>query len=303
MFFCFLFIVVSQNFVEAVIVKYTDDSGVVHYTDDQQEAEESGYDYDEYDDDANPSPDNVELFLEGDELYVNNYFVSEITVKIHVSNKNLVEGTVPFDKPIEIEGKGQNIFIGTINFSGDTEEEVKISTTFDIGTMYKGSNDVYYSLNPSDLLVPFVGKFKVTQGWQGKFTHNGPKSRYAMDVSMPIGTPIIAVKDGTIVDMKIDSDKGGNNVKYRPFANFIRVKHDDGTMSIYVHLSCRSNRLNVGDRVRKGEVLALSGNTGYTTGPHLHFAMQTNTEQGLQGIKYKLNGIEPKTGIYLSNTN
>ena len=62
-------------------------------------------------------------------------------------------------------------------------------------------------------------------------------------------------------------------------ANLINVKHDDGTEAQYVHLTLNGALKNEGDSVVQGEVIALSGNTGKTTGPHLHFqVIQALTE-------------------------
>ena len=284
-------------------VKYVDADGVVHYTDDKSEAIESGYEYDEYDDNANPSPENVLLSLEDDgSLYVTNLFVSDITLKLHASDPTLVSGSVMFDTPIEIAGKTEKHYLGTLYTAEDpTGKGVEITRTFDIGSVYEGSEDIYYLLNPNELVIPFKGLFRVTQGWNGKFTHNGPKSRYAIDVSMPVGTPIVAVKAGRVLDMKMDSTRGGPSREFRPFANFIRIGHDDGTMNIYVHLSGKTERVQPGDRVAKGQVIALSGNTGYTTGPHLHFALQANTVDGIRSIKYKFKGVEPHSGSLIGN--
>jgi murein DD-endopeptidase MepM/ murein hydrolase activator NlpD len=72
-------------------------------------------------------------------------------------------------------------------------------------------------------------------------------------------------------------------------------------MSVYVHLKGHSQTVQIGDFVKKGQIIALSGNTGYTTGPHLHFAIQTNTQQGVRSIKFRFGGVEPLSGTYLSN--
>ena len=64
-----------------------------------------------------------------------------------------------------------------------------------------------------------------------------------------------------------------------PRANVVRVLHDDGTMALYVHLNWNTIRVVPGQRVRRGEYLADSGNTGFTTGPHLHFVVQRNARR------------------------
>lgn len=296
--FLFLFLHLSVE-VNAKILRYVDENGIVTYTDDEEKA--SAYDYDEYDDLGEPSPDKV--FFNYDKisgkLFINNTFNSEITVKVHVSSTDNVESDVLFDHPLEIPANTEYL-LGFFKYYG--KEKIDLTKTFDIGKLYKGDTSVYYTTTSNDLLVPFLGAFKVTQGWNGKFTHKGPKSKYAIDIAMPQGTPIIAVKSGKIVDMKINSTIGGPDPKYRSYANYIRIAHDDGSMSIYVHLMGNSNKFSVGDVVLQGQVIALSGNTGYSTGPHLHFALQTNTGDGVYSIKYKFYGKEPVIGTVLSNS-
>lgn len=296
--FIFLFLHFSVE-VNAKILRYVDENGIVTYTDDEEKA--SAYDYDEYDDLGEPSPDKV--FFNYDKisgkLFINNTFNSEITVKVHVSSTDNVESDVLFDHPLEIPANTEYL-LGFFKYYG--KEKIDLTKTFDIGKLYKGDTSVYYTTTSNDLLVPFLGAFKVTQGWNGKFTHKGPKSKYAIDIAMPQGTPIIAVKSGKIVDMKINSTIGGPDPKYRSYANYIRIAHDDGSMSIYVHLMGNSNKFSVGDVVLQGQVIALSGNTGYSTGPHLHFALQTNTGDGVYSIKYKFYGKEPVIGTVLSNS-
>ena len=86
---------------------------------------------------------------------------------------------------------------------------------------------------------------------------------------MPEGTPIVAARPGIVVKTENNQSGRGTN----PSGNFVRVLHDDGTMSVYLHLKHRSV---VGQRVGAGTLLGKSGNTGNSTGPHLHFVVQKN---------------------------
>jgi len=127
------------------------------------------------------------------------------------------------------------------------------------------------------------GPFRLTQGPNGQYSHFGAKSRYAMDIAMPVGTPIIAARGGVVIKTENDQSGGGKN----PSGNFVRVLHDDGTMGVYLHLKQGSVSVREGQRAAHFHPLALSGNTGNTTGPHLHFVVQRNTGMGLVSIPYQ----------------
>src|SRR5690606_16039404 len=75
-----------------------------------------------------------------------------------------------------------------------------------------------------------------------------------------------------------------------PRANVVRVLHDDGTMSLYGHLNWNSIRVRPGQRVARGEYLADSGNTGFSTGPHLHFVVQRNKGGALESVPVEFAG-------------
>jgi murein DD-endopeptidase MepM/ murein hydrolase activator NlpD len=129
------------------------------------------------------------------------------------------------------------------------------------------------------------GPFRLTQGPNGQYSHFGAKSRYAMDIAMPEGTPIIAARGGMVVKIENAQTGRGND----PSGNFVRVLHDDGTMGVYLHLKRGSVSVREGQRVVVGSALALSGNTGNSSGPHLHFVVQRNTGLGLVSIPYQFN--------------
>lgn len=129
------------------------------------------------------------------------------------------------------------------------------------------------------------GPFRLSQGANGQYSHYGVKSRYAMDIAMPEGTPIIAARGGMVVKTENTQTGRGND----PSGNFVRVLHDDGTMGVYLHLQRGSVQVREGQRVAVGSALALSGNTGNSSGPHLHFVVQRNTGLGLVSIPFQFN--------------
>ncbi|MDI3400952.1 M23 family metallopeptidase [Pseudomonas sp. V88_4] len=129
------------------------------------------------------------------------------------------------------------------------------------------------------------GPFRLSQGANGDYSHFGPKNKYAMDIAMPVGTPIIAARAGVVV--KTENAQNGRGTD--PSGNFVRILHDDGTMGVYLHLKQGSVSVREGQRVAVGSPLALSGNTGNSSGPHLHFVVQRNTGMGLVSIPYQFN--------------
>ncbi len=126
------------------------------------------------------------------------------------------------------------------------------------------------------------GPFKLTQGANGRYSHFTPKGRYAQDIAMPIGTPILAARSGVVVKIENNQTGRGNN----PSGNFVRIMHDDGTMGVYLHLKRGSIDVGEGKRVAAGQQIAQSGNTGNSTGPHLHFVVQRNMGLALESIPF-----------------
>ncbi len=126
------------------------------------------------------------------------------------------------------------------------------------------------------------GPFRQTQGANGQYSHFTAKGRYAVDIAMPEGTPIIAARGGMVVKVENEQSGRGNN----PAGNFVRVLHDDGTMGVYLHLMQGSVVVREGQCVATGERLARSGNTGNSTGPHLHFVVQRNVGLAIESIPF-----------------
>ncbi|MEO5564325.1 MAG: M23 family metallopeptidase, partial [Chitinophagaceae bacterium] len=102
------------------------------------------------------------------------------------------------------------------------------------------------------------------------------KERAALDFKMKRGTKICAAREGIVTRAKEDGDRGGWNKKYRSYGNNIVIEHADGSRAGYWHIQKDGALVNVGDTVKKGQVIALSGKTGYAFMPHLHFLVWTS---------------------------
>ncbi|WP_100657902.1 M23 family metallopeptidase [Alteromonas flava] len=134
-------------------------------------------------------------------------------------------------------------------------------------------NTVYY--------YPFAAKqaFTKVQGFGGAFSHTGA-SRYAVDFAVPVGTPIHAARDGIVIDTEASHTRGGSSRRYARYANYIVILHNDGTTGEYHHLQHRGVEVNRGDRVSAGQLIGYSGNTGFSSLPHLHFAVYRPLSHG-----------------------
>ena len=89
------------------------------------------------------------------------------------------------------------------------------------------------------------------------------------------------------MDMEQGFHGDGRSEKYLTRSNQIRVLHEDGTMAVYAHLQANSVRVRPGVKVNRGQWVANSGNTGYSSGPHLHFVIQLNAGMSLESLPFR----------------
>lgn len=106
-----------------------------------------------------------------------------------------------------------------------------------------------------------------SQSNRGIVSHHGPHNQYSWDWSMPVGTPICAARGGTVVQVVQHHEKRGN----REPNNRVVIDHGDGTQASYLHIRRDGSKVEVGQAVAQGEVIAESGNVGRSLAPHLHF--------------------------------
>jgi len=154
--------------------------------------------------------------------------------------------------------------------------------------------------------LPFdaAHSLRVHQAFGGSFSHTHPQSFHAVDLPMEEGTPVLAARAGIVMASETDFYSSGTDMaKFGSRANEVRIVHADGTMAVYAHLALESVVVAIGDRVRAGQVIAESGNTGFSTGPHLHFVVQRNAGGELVSIpfQFSIDGqrVTPTAGLLL----
>lgn len=139
--------------------------------------------------------------------------------------------------------------------------------------------------------------FQCTQGNNGSVSHSG-SIKYAFDFGLPEGTKVCASRGGKVAAIREDLSGGGLTQEYRGKANFVKIDHGDGTTASYLHLQKDGALVEVGQTVEAGDVIGLSGATGYVTGPHLHFQVEKGSET--IEIKFEECGIPVEGKSYAS---
>lgn len=260
------------------IYKYTDANGVVTYTDKKV----SGASVFEFRDEmVERFEQQVELETQSlsgvKALWVRNDLHAPVEIQLAINQTVNVIG-VPA-KPIrKVIPPRSRLHLATL-IPKVAGKPMRYKPYFDYSIGSPGQDVAFYRYP-----LPWIGgPYRMTQGPNGRFSHTSRKGRYAIDIAMPVGTPIVSAREGTVV--KVENNQNGRGT--HPSGNFVRILHDDGTMAVYLHLKQHSVLVKEGQRVGIGTLLAQSGNTGRSTGPHLHFAIQRNSGMGLESIPFE----------------
>lgn len=140
------------------------------------------------------------------------------------------------------------------------------------------------------LPLPADGKsYLLIQGVGGRLSHSGDQT-WAFDWAMPEGTPVRAARSGVVENVFVGEGSTTVPLESR-IANEVRIIHSDGTVGVYAHI--RAAHVAKGDRVAAGDVIAESGNTGFSTRPHLHF----HVEKGGRSIPIAFTDVDDPFGV------
>jgi murein DD-endopeptidase MepM/ murein hydrolase activator NlpD len=274
--FCVLLLVASQA-AALTIYKYTDANGVVTYTD--------------------KATAGAQVFVFRDRMVERLDSQVKLETQKHAAGDTLLVRNDLY-APVQIELKLEQVdnAIGApnkpITWVLPPRSKIRLATLTarDASKPLRYTPKLRYALGDPRLLptqksypLPWRGgPFRLTQGANGKYSHFTAKGRYAMDIAMPEGTPIVAARGGVVVKTESQQSGRGNN----PSGNYVRILHDDGTMGVYLHLMQGSVSVREGQRINSGSFIARSGNTGNSTGPHLHFVVQRNVGLALESIPF-----------------
>jgi len=137
-----------------------------------------------------------------------------------------------------------------------------------------------------------------SQGFGGHFTHSFASTCHAVDLECPVGTPIVAVANGTVVDVRQNTKVGGIHVKNLFEWNSILLRLDEGEFyAEYVHVAANSATVKVGDRVKEGQIICKSGDVGFCPSPHLHFQILKSADDDAPTVPFsfrsKCDGADP----------
>ncbi len=147
-------------------------------------------------------------------------------------------------------------------------------------------------------------KYKIIQGYNGKYTHSSAYSKYAIDFDLKEGDTICAAADGVVVGVIEDYKDGGKSKKWRDYANFITVFHPEMNLyTQYVHLIHKGSLVEVGDIIKSEQPIGRSGKTGFTNIEHLHFNVLKANSSGMESVPIEFEegykGTEFKKGKWV----
>ncbi|MBD3904165.1 M23 family metallopeptidase [Chryseobacterium sp. Ch-15] len=207
---------------------------------------------------------NIEYKNDTITINIENPLFSPLRVNIfssYLKDKKVIDDTIKLvikeNSEVEIKLSAKNLESSQFNF--------KINQAF---------GDDSKTIKHNNIALPFPkGKtYNIMQSNKGSFSHDDNYNKYAVDFNMKVGDTITSADDGFVVGVIKDYEYGGNDRKWRNFANYITIYHpQSGLFTQYVHLKKNGSFVKVGDAVKRNQPIGLSGETGFASGEHLHF--------------------------------
>lgn len=201
----------------------------------------------------------------GIELWVNSQRPGAVTITLEQMMENLAPDVgAPIEVVLEKAGR---VRVAALRAVKD-DESWRHSYRFHCmsGNKHAVHDETYLYGIPLALNFPA----RISQGFHGRFSHSDIGNKFAVDFDVPEGTPVFAAREGTVVELEQNFTSGGPSEPLEN-ANAVRVQHPDGTIGEYGHLRHNGAAVKIGQKVKRGDLLGYSGNTGRSTGPHLHF--------------------------------
>jgi murein DD-endopeptidase MepM/ murein hydrolase activator NlpD len=209
----------------------------------------------------------------GHRIVARNSGPAPVSVKVSLVDSQYISTDRQFPLYVVVPPGGGTLYLGEVHpaMSG-VGYSFRTQYTWTLGDFNAAqSPDAMYRLPYRD-----GETFRIGQSPGGPITtHRSPDSQFAVDIPMPEGTPVLAAREGTVIYTEANQIYGAQVPDMMGKANEVRIQHIDGTFAVYAHLSHGGVYVYPGQRVAAGQQIGLAGSTGYSSGPHLHFAVQT----------------------------
>jgi murein DD-endopeptidase MepM/ murein hydrolase activator NlpD len=199
-------------------------------------------------------------------FFVRNPHYCHYTVHIQFEVFENMTSSIPWPATLVVEPLAERHFLLSVKQQPTARSwKYKVQYRFDRGNLIGTKHNDRY-----EYLLPYKSNraHKLMQGYFGKFSH---AETHALDFEMPEGTEVVAAREGVVIETKEDSNTGGLTRDFIDKGNFVLIYHSDGTFASYYHLKRNGALVKEGQQVKRGEVIGLSGNTGWSSAPHLHF--------------------------------
>ncbi|MBS0200011.1 MAG: M23 family metallopeptidase [Proteobacteria bacterium] len=223
---------------------------------------------------------------DGDYLaYADNLLPGPIEVRLDVSDGESLQALPALPARASVAA-GESVLVTRLHPPRGREGWMQLRLLGTPGSSNAKPRDVLY------LLPLRIGNARIDQGFDGAFSHDDDENRYALDFAAAVGTPVLAARGGVVLQVETSYRAHGLDYAHDATrANFIRILHDDGSMALYGHLAPDGAQVVPGQHVDAGQRIGSSGNTGYSSAPHLHFVVQVNRSLHLLSIPFRMQGI------------
>jgi murein DD-endopeptidase MepM/ murein hydrolase activator NlpD len=215
--------------------------------------------------------DGFKVYYEAKEngyfIYADNDEFCPVSVKIDFKLTNL-KSADENEKVYLVSSQSKRVLLTELNA---VKVGASYKLSFNAKYCYGDNNQTTYDKDYSYYLPFNKGQaFLIYQGYNGSFSHRKENS---LDFTMPIGTEVTAIRDGIVIKVVNHNNKTCGYEDCKKYNNYITVYHSDGTFAVYTHIKKNSDFVKAGQSVKQGDVIAFSGNVGYSTGPHLHLSV------------------------------
>lgn len=201
------------------------------------------------------------------DVYVKNQKTFDVTITLTMKAENMrLPEQSPYTETVSGNSTVRMLHIPIID--GNARCSFNYHVNWTRGSKYAEHDDSYV------YRLPYAaGSFYRIAQSSHELSSHGESSLHAVDIGMPEGTPVYSAREGRVVGMRSFNDIGGPIQDFADYSNYVIIRHEDGTLGEYHHLQKNGAAVSIGETVQKGQLIGYSGNTGYSSSPHLHFGV------------------------------